>query len=65
MDDLRAALFGVTTMYGGVALGAVAGTAAGPVGTIVGAAVGMFSGMVPFMVHMLREDAKQRKDKDQ
>ena len=65
-DDMETALLGFTAMYSGMIFGAATGTAMGPVGTVVGAAVGMFAGTVPFVIHMLKEDAKlKRKDKIQ
>ena len=66
MDDVKTALMGFTAMYSGAIVGAATGTAVGPVGTVVGAAVGMVTGAVPFVIHVLKEDAKlMKKDKAQ
>ena len=64
IDELEKAFF---SMSGGMAVGALAGgTVLGPVGLAVGAAAGMLAGSVSFMIHTLKEDAKQRnKDKSQ
>ena len=59
-DDLKVALTGFAAMYGGMGAGALVGLVAGPPGAVIGSAVGMFAAAVPFMIHTIKQEAKQK-----
>ena len=59
-DDLKVVLTDIATVYGVAAAGALVGSVAGPPGVAIGSAVGMFAGLVPFVIHTIKQETKQK-----